>query len=360
MSEQAKQAPNPHAQIIDSLTSGALALDKDNRIVAANPAAARQLRLPEDALRPGARLDGVPGVAPLLAVVHEVARTQKPVSRREIEFVEGDNNTTVIGLSASPLQGSEKYNGAILLFTDLTQVRALERIARVNRQLAEIGEMTAGVVHELRNPLSVISGLCELVLRKLGENPARKHLETILKETSELNRVITRFLGFAKPFELEIRPATPAKVLARAVQLAGKKAAERRVEIRLEGGALEHELRCDAEKLAQALGNIIVNGVELVANDGTGAVAVLVQNRGELVEFRIEDNGPGIHLGPGEDLFSPFFSRREGGTGLGLSIVQRVVAAHQGEVSYGNNDHGGAWFQIRVPLAPTHRPGQVI
>jgi signal transduction histidine kinase len=130
--------------------------------------------------------------------------------------------------------------------------------------------------------------------------------------------------------------------------------------VTVEGTDLLPAFRCDPEKLAQALGNIVVNAVELVAGDGTGTVTVRGQKRGELIEFRIEDNGPGIHLEPGQDLFSPFFSRREGGTGLGLSIVQRIVAAHQGEVAHGNNDAGGAWFQVRVPLAPTNRPGQVI
>lgn len=351
---------SPHGQIIDSLSSGALALDRNHCIIAANPAAARQLRLPEDRLRPGMSFDDIEGVAPLLAVVREVARSREPVSRREVEFVEGDNATTVIGLSASLLQGPDDYNGVILIFTDLTQVRALERIARVNRQLAEIGEMTAGVVHELRNPLSVISGLCELVLRRLADDPCRKHLETMLRETTELNRVITRFLSFAKPFELNLKTAQPADVIARALLLSEKKAEERQVRVTVEGADALPAFRCDAEKLAQALGNIVVNAVELVAGDGTGAVIVRVQKRGELLEFRIEDNGPGIQLEPGQDLFSPFFSRREGGTGLGLSIVQRIAAAHQGEASYGNNDNGGAWFQLRVPVTPSSRHGRVV
>lgn len=352
---QSKNAtpPNPYSQIINSLASGAIALDQDRRVIMANPAAARAFELPESALVPGCLLDGVPGIEPLLEVVSEVAATREPVSRRELTLQSRGGVEKIVGLTASLLDGPEDYNGVILIFADLTEVRKLEQVARLNRQLAEVGELTAGVVHELRNPLSVISGLCELVLRRMEEDsPSRKHLETVLEEVATLNQLITHFLSFAKPFDLAVAPVAPDRIIARAMQLVEKKAAERQVRVQAKEAGKLPEIRADAAKLAHALANLMTNAVEIVAADGSGEVSVEVRSRGRHLVFRVEDNGPGINPQAKEDLFSPFHSCKEGGTGLGLSIVHRIVTAHGGEAHYGNRDSGGAWFELRIPREP--------
>jgi signal transduction histidine kinase len=346
MPQTRKSTPvNPLSQIINSLASGTIALDQDGRVIVANPAAARTLEVPESALGPGCLFEKAPGVEPLLEVIREVSRSGEPVSRREITLASPGGSAKVLGLTASLLEGPAARNGVILIFADLTEVRKLEEIARLNRQLAEVGELTAGVVHELRNPLSVISGLCELVLRRTEEaSPSRRHLETVLEEVAALNQVITHFLSFAKPFDLSVAPVGPGRIVARAVQLVSKKAAERQVRVRAEEAENLSEIRADAAKLAHAVANLIINAIEIVAADGSGEVSVAVVPCGEQLVFRVEYNGPGIQLRENEDLFSPFRSYKEGGTGLGLSIVHRIVTAHGGEARYGNREAGGAWF----------------
>jgi signal transduction histidine kinase len=107
-------------------------------------------------------------------------------------------------------------------------------------------------------------------------------------------------------------------------------------------------MRVDAVRLAQALANLIGNAVDAV--DRGGCVELVARGVEKEMVFEVLDNGPGIHLEPGEDPFQPFFTRKEDGTGLGLAIVQRIVGAHHGNVAFSNREGGGTRFEVRVPL----------
>jgi signal transduction histidine kinase len=219
----------------------------------------------------------------------------------------------------------------------------------LNQQLAQIGELTAGVVHEVRNPLSVISGMAELLMRKLGqEHPFYDQAALIFQEAGQLEKLVNQFLGFAKPFQVEKRRCAPEAVVDRAVRLCARMAQEKGVAVTVATAAGIPYIEADEAKLAQALANIVQNAVEIVGVEGAVGVHTLVRE-GTLV-FRVEDNGPGIQLSDGENLLSPFFSKKQAGTGLGLSIVHRIITAHGGAVKYGNRDEGGAWFELRLSL----------
>lgn len=342
------QHPDIHEQIVSSLTSGVLAVDAAGVLITANAAAARHLNVPRMRLVAGASLEDLPGIsAPLLPLLGELREGRRAVSRREVA-VQTAEGTKVLGVTASPLRGPAEFNGAIFLFIDLTQLRRLERTAELNKQLAQIGELTAGVVHELRNPLSVIAGMAELLVRKSQDgDPVYKKADTIFTEARQMEQLITQFLNFAKPFALQQSLCPPRELLERTVELVAPLAANRHVELWVETREDLPDLHVDAPKMAQALSNILRNAVEVSAA-GTGVRAV-VQQQGGRVVFRIEDRGPGIHLAPGDDLFSAFFTKKEGGTGLGMSIAHRIVTAHEGAITYGNNDAGGAWFEVSLP-----------
>jgi PAS domain S-box-containing protein len=342
-------------QILASLTSGVIAVDGEGVVLTVNPAACTQLGIAQTTLRPGVPLVDITGAGPFLEALAEMKETCQPISRRELIFEENGGRRT-IGMTASLLHGPQAFNGAVFLFVDLTEVRALERAASINRQLAEIGELTAGVVHELRNPLSVISGMTELLARRLGDDEGMmRRVETILKEVRLMDVLISQFLGFAKPFELARIRCTAEEILDRTMLLCERTAKVRDVTILLNTQNAPLYLNADPGRLAQALSNILRNALELTPPGGQVTLSIAITDQ-DLV-FRVEDEGPGIHLKEGESLITPFFSKREGGTGLGLSIVHRIVTAHGGSVSYGNRalppdtETRGAWFEIRLPAA---------
>lgn len=335
-------------QIINSLTSGVVALDADGVVVIANAAAAAHLHVEASRLAPGCRFDALPHVRPFLDIIQEVRDFGRAVQRREIILDFPDGERKEIGLTASPLEGPEAFNGVIFLFVDMTERRRLERAAELNQQLATIGELTAGVVHELRNPVSVIRGMAELLLRKLVDEDLQATARLIFDEAIHLERSIAQFLGFARPFELELAWCNADEVAERALQLCRRRAEDKGVELVYRPEGELPDLRVDPGRLAQALANLLTNAVDAV--DAGGYAGLIARQDGNEMVYEVVDNGPGLHLGPGEDPFQPFFTGKEDGTGLGLAIVHRIVTAHHGSVSCGDRPTGGAKFEVRIPL----------
>ncbi|NUM55559.1 MAG: PAS domain-containing protein [Candidatus Hydrogenedentes bacterium] len=339
-----------NAEIIQGLASGVIAVDRDATIITLNPAASEFLGVSVDAIRPGSNLKDIQHAEPLAALLAEIMRSGRAVSRHEITLSCPGGIVKQIGLSASLHRGQGAFDGVIVLFTDMTERLRLERSAELNRQLAALGELTAGVVHELRNPVSVISGLAELLIRKLEAGDARREAaETILRETREIERSISQFLGFARPFELQLGTCSPADIIDRTIQLCRRRAENNGVTIENQSGSHMHPMRADLYRFAQALSNIVNNAIDAAPKGGR--VVLDAYEEGETTVFEIADNGPGIHLRPGEDLFAPFFTTKEGGTGLGLTIAHRIVTAHGGSVSYSNRPDRGACFVVRLARA---------
>jgi len=335
--------------IIDSLLSGVMVFDSNQHLLLANHAAAANLDVPLDALARGERVSSLPLPAEFRAFVENALNAHRPLERQEVVIRQPDGSRKEIGLSGSLLRGPAEFNGMVFLFVDMTERRALERAGELNRQLAQIGGLTAGVVHELRNPISVIGGLAELVRRKMDESdPRRKNVLAIIEESHRMERSISQFLGFARPFELEPILCGPRAIVQRAIALSRGRAEKKKVAVELRPGRPLPEVRADLNMLAQALNNIITNAVDAVGV--AGKIEIDVREEDEEIVFDIVDNGPGVQVGEKDDIFSPFFTRKESGTGLGLAICHRIVTAHGGSVSYKNREEGGAQFTVRIPV----------
>lgn len=346
--DESDAMPHYSDQIVQSLTSGVIAVDAEGRIIISNPAACLHLHLNPEDLKAGTPFDSLSQLKPFLGILAEMAETCEPMSRREVFVGEEAFTMKEVGVSASLLEGRERYNGAILLFVDMTERRKLERAASVNFQLASLGELAAGVVHELRNPLTIISGRAELLLRQLGDNENhRVSLESIMEETRLLGKSIGQFLEFAKPFELKPAPCMPQDIIKRVFQLCAQRAKEKSVSVTVQYPGECDQMHVDPARLAEALGNIMSNGIDAV--DQGGQVELRVEQQGPMTIFTIEDDGPGIHMKEGEDILSPFVTEKRDGTGLGLSIVNRIVATQGGRIKYGNRPEGGAYFEVTIP-----------
>jgi two-component system nitrogen regulation sensor histidine kinase GlnL len=338
-----------YEQIVDSLSSGVIAFDGNGVIIMVNRAAREHLGVAEDQLHKGMRLEALLLIKPFVEVMQSVLTTHETVSRREIVIAHPDGSKREIGFSVSLLAGPNPFNGAVFLFVDMTERRLLERAAELNRQLAQIGELTAGVVHELRNPLQVISGMAELLQRRIEPNdPRHRNVVAIVNETKNLERLISQFLGFAKPFHPETDACRPEAIVERTLALCEARAGDKRVTLAKQIGEPMPEIYADANMLVQAIVNIVNNAIDAVP-DG-GHVTVSARHDGPDMVFDVTDNGPGVYLQPGEDLFKPFFSRKAGGTGLGLAICHRIITAHAGSVTFANRTEGGALFSARVPI----------
>ncbi len=350
--ENADQSAKGHSsyfgQVIDSLSSGVIVVHRDGTIITANPASREHLNLDESTLHEADRFDRVAGLEHFAEVMNEVLRTGEAVRRRELSLSEGEERK-IIGMTASPIYADGMIAGVVFLFIDITEMRRLERVAALNRQLAQIGELTAGVVHELRNPISVIGGMAELLVRGLKEgSPLWERARAIQREALHMDQLVGRFLSFAKPFEITPRACSIALLVERAMALCETLASRTCVEIDRRVESAEGSVEADETLLSQALANLIRNGIEAAGKGGHVHIGARLDAGWAI--FRVEDDGPGVRLEEGADIFGAFFSRKEGGTGLGLSIVHRTVSAHGGNVRHGNREGGGAWFELRIPV----------
>jgi signal transduction histidine kinase len=236
--------------------------------------------------------------------------------------------------------------------------------ARRSERLAALGQMSAGLAHEIRNPLGVIKGSAEMLHQKLGEsNPLATELAGyISSETNRLSALVTRFLDFARPLEAELAPHKITGLLDRAlrsVYLARQEKEEHElVHVERQYAPDLPLVPLDEDLFEQAFVNLIENAYDAMGpRGGTLRVAAAKTNGTgrEGVEVRIEDTGPGVPPELREQIFNPFVTTKKTGVGLGLSIVSRIIDGHHGtirvETNGGANNHRGACFVIFFPAA---------
>jgi signal transduction histidine kinase len=233
--------------------------------------------------------------------------------------------------------------------------------ARRSERLAALGQMSAGLAHEIRNPLGVIKGSAEMLHQKLGEsNPLATELAGYIStETNRLSALVTRFLDFARPLHVELDPHQVTEVLERALHSVSLSMKDSRVQIERQYEANLPLVPLDDSLCEQAFVNLIQNAYDAMGSGGTlrlSAAKAHSANR-EGVEVRIEDTGSGIPPELREQIFNPFVTTKKTGVGLGLSIVSRIIDGHHGTIrvenveNNGQADHAGARFVIFFPAA---------
>jgi two-component system sensor histidine kinase HydH len=219
-------------------------------------------------------------------------------------------------------------------------------------KFAFVGEVAAGVAHEVRTPLGILRSSAQLLSRSLPpDRPDDTELvEMIITEVDRLDGVIAGLLELARPREPLIEPTRLAAVVGRALDFVDARAREKDITINRALGTEQPAARCDPEQIYQVALNLIVNALQILPPGGRITARTLPPHDGR-VGFAISDNGPGIDPDLQERVFAPFFTMREGGTGLGLALVQRIVQAHQGVISLESQLGHGTTFIVELPVA---------
>jgi signal transduction histidine kinase/putative methionine-R-sulfoxide reductase with GAF domain len=264
-------------------------------------------------------------------------RTHKGMSHKCRVVDDIANRTYAVVMS--PLHGS----GAIIAINDITEhEKARESLDRVQR-LAEIGQMTASIAHEIRNPLAGIKSAAAMIL----EDPslATEFAGIIEKESTKLNHLCTEFLDFAKPLSLEFEPVLLSDVARNVLARHQAEFTKSQVEVELIVVPSEPTIFADPLRLEQVLRNLVLNAVQ--ASQPGHSVVVTVTADG----FRIQDQGCGMDTQFIDRLFTPFLTTKTNGTGLGLSMVRKIVDAHKAKVSVNSQPGFGTTFEINFGVA---------
>ncbi len=347
--------------ILRHLTSGLLSVDAEGKLIFFNKSAERILGYSEEIVR-GRHCeevfhDRMPEFAEVL-MDGVAGRLEHP--RREIEITDSTGVALPVGLSTSVLTESDgTVRGVISIFSDLTEAKELEAKVRVADRLAAVGELSASIAHEIRNPLAAISGSVEVLQGELlptGENA--RLMSLIVKESDRLTDILNQFLTYARIDQPQISPLAIDDLIGELFELVRHHDHYHpAIALQMHLPAPIPTIVSDETLLRQLLLNLLLNACEAIGREaGTVSVRLLPPAEGSSDRWRLEivDTGPGMDDKIRQQLFQPFFSTKRGGTGLGLAIVHRIATSLQLAIDVDNHPDGGARFTL--DLAVTSDP----
>lgn len=337
--------------IIDSVNSGLVTTDSEGRITFLNRAAREITGLAEGPALAGSFPQVFHLDSNFMAVLREELARQRRY-RFEVEFPVASSLVRNLGLTAGILRDKTgRPLGYIFTFQDLTEIKSLEREVLMRERMAAVGEMAAGMAHELRNPLASLSGSAQ-VLTSGDTATQRNLLDIIQRESQRLDLVLKDFLAFARPRPFTPEPGDLVQLLTELVMLLRNAPAlgeGHRVETDFAVSSLP--FHADFNSLKQVFWNLASNSLRAMPEGGCLTIGAGTTDDGN-VTFWFQDTGRGMSADEVKDFFRPFRSRFDGGTGLGTAIVYRIVQEHHGRVDVQSSPGKGTRVTLTVPLVP--------
>jgi two-component system sensor histidine kinase PilS (NtrC family) len=344
-----------HKNVIDNIPSGLLTIDTQGRVNLVNDTACAILGTTREDTVGKPMKQVLAGVEGWEARDAREGRDDSRVPRAEIQFLRDDGTEVFLGFSTSPMKDAEGRSiGRVVIFQDLTPIRQMEERVRIADRLAGVGELAAGLAHEIRNPLASIAGSSQLLRESAATSTESATLLDIIgRESQRLNGLITDFLAYTGPSQRNTTRLDVAALLRDVAE------AVRAGEAREKGVAVELAtltalmVEGDGEQLKQVAWNLVRNAVQAAPAGGKVVIDGFEQIRhgSRYVVAMVVDSGAGISPGILEKIFNPFFTTKEGGTGLGLSISQRIVHQHKGFIEVRTAPGKGCAFSVFLPAA---------
>jgi two-component system sensor histidine kinase PilS (NtrC family) len=345
-----------HENIVQSISSGVFTANARGEITSFNPAAQEVT---------GYALRDVLGRAwrdifnwhPSEASDELLPGGLPTTTRFEVECKRADGSRLVLGMTVSPLHEAGQQAGLVGVFKDLTQIRDLEEEMRRKEWLANLGEMSAGMAHEIRNPLGALAGAMQMLRKESSADETNRRLMDIaIREATRLDAIITDFLQYARPPALDLAEHDINKILAETLDLVEHEARSRtNIEIVTALAPARLAAQVDQNQMRQVFWNLATNAFDAMPAGGqlaitTGCRQVDVGGRrGDVIEISFQDTGEGISKQNLDKIFLPFFTTKKQGSGLGLAAVHRIVDLHGGWIKVESRAGRGTRFVVCVP-----------
>lgn len=336
-----------HKHVVENIPSGILTVDTQGVVSMINSTACSILGVARE------EITGRPLREVLSGMDQEEDRTDLSLPRPEIVFHRSDGAEIFLGFSSSPMKDANgNVTGSVVIFQDLTPIKQMEERVRIADRLATVGELAAGLAHEIRNPLASITGSSQM-LRETPDLPeiSRTLLDIIERESTRLNGLISDFLAYAGPQLKNVGTVNMTAMASEIVEavLAGE-AREGGVTV-LAPATRDRHVKGDPEQLRQVLWNLLRNALQATPRGGSVTVDLFsqIRHRQRHVVITVSDTGNGIASDIIGKIFNPFFTSKAEGTGLGLAISQRIVHYHGGFIEVRSSPGGGSVFSVFLP-----------
>ncbi|MBN1521398.1 MAG: PAS domain-containing protein, partial [Candidatus Aureabacteria bacterium] len=342
-----------NANILTSISSGIIVIDNDNIIRTFNRTSEEIFHLLADDVI-GKNISKVSKLKVIEEAISQIKDSEDTSSRVEVSFQdEVDDQSKIIGLGISLLKDHNQYiKGIIAYFKDLTEINKLNQMLQRSERLAALGEMAAGVAHEIRNPLNSIRGFAQLFNEGMVTPQNTKEFsDIIIREVDRLNGLVVDLLDFSREqkiqkMEMDIRPLIDATIA-----YVRQGCQDETVEWIKNFPEESVKVGIDPDKIKQVFINLYQNALDACKEKQKKVIKTsLVTDKKDMLTIAVEDNGSGMMEGVLKKIFNPFYSTKKRGSGLGLPICQRIVEEHGGFIDAESQEGKGTIFRIYLPI----------
>lgn len=355
----AKKGRSVHERVLQSIiqnySDAVIALDNDNKIFFWNKGAERIFGYTAEEML-GKTVDPIIPTelkekGELQWLIEETLK-KGYIENYETERITKDGRRIVVNLSRSLIKDeSGEILGSIAIIRDVTKMKELEKQIQHSDKLALVGQIAAGIAHEIGTPLNVISGNAEYIIMEYGEdNPYKEELETIISQAERIANLIRQLLEFARPRKPNYRTVNVNRELYHVIELLKHQFERANIKLKLKLQEDIPTIYADCSQIHQVFLNIIVNAIQAISQNGVVEIETFA--RDGYVNIKFKDNGIGILPEHMDKIFEPFFTTKEAGkgTGLGLAVSKRIVDEHGGKIEVESTFGKGATFIVKFPI----------
>lgn len=353
-----------------AITDGVVLLGESGEIACLNEEAAQILRLDPSAVAGHPFVDFFPSEDFPPKTCAEL--WEQPVTVQTL-CTRGDGSRARMALSILPVRGpDDSREGYVVLIEDLEEKQRADELIRRMDRLASLGELSASMAHEIRNPLAGIQTAAEVLAGRMeADDERRDFVSVILEEVRRLNRIVEDLVRFAKPAPAKLAPCDLHRAIENVLVLLSKHIESENIRVLKRCDPELPAVEADSDQMVQVILNIVLNSIQAMSGGGALEIATSVTGSppaaggraadGPWVRIEVTDSGPGISESALSRVFDPFYTTKPGGTGMGLAICQRIVAAHGGVVSVesGQGKKTRVWVELptRQRAATAEDPG---
>jgi len=333
---------NLHENILQSLTTGVITLDLQGRVVSINKMGFEILGVMSNETFQVNELNYfIPGLD-----IDDIIEPKKD----HLLYTRPDGKKLTLGFSTSILRDTEDdIQGYIIVFEDLTEVKELENRLRSSEKMALLGQLSAGLAHEIRNPLSAMSGAVEVLRDEVKPSEENNRLlEVASREVERLNFIVEDFLVLTTPIQDVSNSVNLDVVINEATESFSRSMNRNGIEIEVNNDRGIY-VQADSYRLKQAMWSLLHNAMD--AMPAGGKIVIDSHLNGNEITVKVSDHGSGIDENLIDEIFDPFFTTKKVGTGLGLAIVQKVVEGYHGKISVISSESSGTTFVMTFPNA---------
>jgi len=284
----------------------------------------------------------------LLPQIRATIQSEKQTKDHDIEIVICGEEC-VFQLSIIHTSEHSPDTDTVISLKDVTEQRKLQKVAARNDRMAALGQVTASVAHEIRNPLAAIEGFATLLTRDLANDPAALRLASkTVYAARQLNSVVSNMLTHTRDVVVHTAPQDINRSIHEALELVSPQAKDKKIAVELQLSETPAIAEIDLVQFNQVVINLITNALEACPFDRPGKILIKTYTTKHFVCLEIVDNGDGITLSNKQKIFDPFYSKKDGGVGLGLSLCRRIIDAHHGTIFENGIENEGACFTVKL------------